>query len=268
MFNNITKTKRSYIVAEPDMKTTLGLKLTSLLQTCTYKNCRTWYDKTSTSYRNCSSCWTKEDLNKGGVFHDNWIAKDKYPKENLEYVDPNAPFTLSSITLVPYTYCKSYDASGICDCWPDYLKPLVTRNECRTEIETTNPKFKNCVETGENEELEKVCKLCKPGYFLELDGSCTCDNLTTHETGQCNNDHCFAAFKGCRHCNRSPCTSASCKVLRRACTICSEVYATCKIQNTDLQPMIANCKYHKIPSGCYQCNIGYILDAQGTSCTE
>jgi hypothetical protein len=50
--------------------------------------------------------------------------------------------------------------------------------------------------------------------------------------------------------------------------ICDKNYSVCRGKNLELGPRIPNCKYHRIPDGCYECNDGYIVNNTGMLCIQ
>merc|ERR1711862_895123 len=153
--------------------------------------------------------------------------------------------------------CKGYSADRICECFPQFEKLDALRNMC-TKHKADN-KLANCIlsegggTTDTGEAIAENCLLCREGYFLE-DGQCVCNLITNAVSGQCNDDRCWEMHKGCKHCTREE------------CLVCDDKYDLCKLSNTTIGPKIANCKYHKIPTGCHRCNEGFILDAAESMC--
>jgi len=160
---------------------------------------------------------------------------------------------LSSRDSVPYSYCKSYDENGICECYSEYENPTTERNYC-TKIKDD---LKNCIQTFVNEYDEVLCTMCKPGYMLKIDGTCVCDGgYTNREQGECNFNRCWEDYKGCRSCTEDK------------CLICNTNFNNCKMQNRELKYRTEGCLYHKvvIGGGCHQCSPGYVLSHDEMSC--
>jgi hypothetical protein len=122
-------------------------------------------------------------MNRGGVWWDNWLGKSSYTKPDLVGIDQAAPWAPSAGT-VPYAYCKSYDASGTCECFPEWAPPTSERNHCLTNNAVANNL--NCLEV-----TAAACTLCKPGFVLTA-GKCTCDSLTNPAIAECNSNYCNA----------------------------------------------------------------------------
>ena len=66
------------------------------------------------------------------------------------------------------------------------------------------------MKTFTNEETEEswdevVCGLCKPGFVLQADGSCLCNNWTDNGAGICNNGYCQSQYFGCKFCDHEKC---------------------------------------------------------------
>jgi hypothetical protein len=133
------ETKKSFLTME-DPSINLGLTYNALTQRCTSNNCKIWYEQ-SGGIRNCHSCWTRADMNLGGVPYENWPGKNSYPPADIVGQDQEDPWSLTSIKNIPYSYCKGYDDYGICQCYPQYHPATPEKNYCMK----INENFQNCI---------------------------------------------------------------------------------------------------------------------------
>jgi hypothetical protein len=133
------ETRKSFLTME-DPSINLGLTYNALTQRCTSNNCKIWYEQ-SGGIRNCHSCWTKADMNLGGVPYENWPGKNSYSPADIAGQDQEDPWSLTSIGNIPYSYCNGYDADGICKCYPQYYPATPGKNYCLK----INKKFQSCI---------------------------------------------------------------------------------------------------------------------------
>jgi hypothetical protein len=189
-------TNQTYILYEDQIS--LGLRLDALNQRCTSSNCKTWGDGNIFGFKNCQSCFKAGDLDLAGEFHTNWPGKLAYTVGGVEGIDRENPFTLSGNPTVNYSYCKSYDSEGICQCFPEWHNGTSEMNACWLP----NLAKKNCISANNS----GFCNLCKPGFTLDtVTNKCICNDWTNTAHGECNDSKCFEDYKSCRHCDVDTC---------------------------------------------------------------
>jgi hypothetical protein len=120
--------RKTYIVYEDPAKISLGLKANALNQKCASNNCKSWQVASKYGVRDCHQCWGADDLMKGGEFHTHWVGRNSYKAEDVAAIDRDTPFVLSTSLTLPYSYCKSYDANGICQCAPEWNQATDEQN--------------------------------------------------------------------------------------------------------------------------------------------
>jgi hypothetical protein len=120
--------RKTYIVYEDPAKISLGLKANALNQKCASNNCKSWQVASNYGVRDCHQCWSADDLMKGGEFFTNWVGRNSYSAIDVAGIDRDTPFVLSTALRLPYSYCKSYDAKGICQCAPGWNQATDEQN--------------------------------------------------------------------------------------------------------------------------------------------
>jgi hypothetical protein len=256
LFSGEAQKKHTYIVAE-DGSISLNLKVDSLLQKCTWANCKTQSDTNSpTNFKSCSSCWSKADVFRGGVLYDHWLGKGPHFKKDMLAIDPEIPYLLSiSENPSEYSHCYAYDRDGICLCFPEWMQPTALGLNSCTEID---PKFQNCIKTKETDEDELECVLCKPGFILDVQTkTCTCNKWTDYARAICNKGLCGKDGSGCTHCTTDD-----------ECLICDLTFDLCKNLVNVAGLTTENCRLQEVKDNCYQCNPGFVLAANKSECIE
>ena len=173
----------------------------------------------------------------------------------------------TSASISQYQNCHSF-ADEICQCFPMVISYNKMFQSCSV-LEVDNA-MELCLEA---DFYFIECTQCVPGYKLVIDYQSFFPDRCMTSIDQYNVPGCYMAKceGGCdKFCDKIITQDEECL---DSCLVCDENYwpsstvsGTCTQDTNDVSLYKTNCKNHRITGVCYICDLGYVLNSDGTDC--